>query len=108
PLPRKLAEKGARDMVRTSEARMSGTSYGTVVLHCCPESALGGPLSLVRDGDRVRLDVPGRRVDLLVKHEELVRRAAAWQPPELPARGWRRLHAQTVLPASLGADLDFL
>jgi len=108
PLPRKLAEKGVRDMVRISDARMSGTSYGTVVLHCCPESALGGPLSLVRDGDRVRLDVPGRRVDLLVKHEELVRRAAAWQPPELPARGWRRLHAQTVLPASLGADLDFL
>ncbi len=108
PLPRKLAEKGVRDMVRISDARMSGTSYGTVVLHCCPESALGGPLSLVRDGDRVRLDVPGRRVDLLVTHEELVRRAAAWQPPELPARGWRRLHAQTVLPASLGADLDFL
>ena len=108
PLPRKLAAQGVRDMVRISDARMSGTSYGTVVLHCCPESALGGPLSLVRDGDRVRLDVPARRVDLLVDAEELAARADTWQAPELPLRGWRRLHARTVLPASQGADLDFL
>ena len=108
PMPRKLAALGVRDMVRISDARMSGTSYGTVVLHCCPESAVGGPMALVRDGDRVRLDVPARRLDLLVDEEELASRSAAWQPPELPARGWRRLHAQTVLPASQGADLDFL
>jgi dihydroxy-acid dehydratase len=69
---------------------------------------VGGPLGLVRDGDRIRLDVPGRRVDLLVDEEELHKRADTWRPPETPERGWRRLYAQTVLPANLGADLDFL
>ena len=108
PIPKRLAARGVRDMVRISDARMSGTSYGTVVLHCCPESATGGPLALVRDGDRVRLDVPGRRVDLLVDETELAERRSAWRPPPLPERGWRRLHAETVLPASLGADLEFL
>jgi dihydroxy-acid dehydratase len=108
PIPKRLAAAGVRDMVRISDARMSGTSYGTVVLHCTPESAVGGPLGLVRDGDRIRLDVPARRVDLLVDAEELSRRRESWRAPELPARGWRRLYAETVLPASLGADLDFL
>jgi dihydroxy-acid dehydratase len=87
---------------------MSGTSYGTVVLHCCPESAVGGPIGLVRDGDLIRLDVPERRIDLLVAEEELARRRAEFQPPPLPGRGWRRLYAETVLPASEGADLRFL
>jgi dihydroxy-acid dehydratase len=108
PIPKRLAAAGVKDMVRISDARMSGTSYGTVVLHCAPESAVGGPLGLVRDGDRIRLDVPGRRVDLLVDEEELHKRADTWRPPEAPERGWRRLYAQTVLPANLGADLDFL
>ncbi|HEX2176611.1 MAG TPA: dihydroxy-acid dehydratase [Nocardioidaceae bacterium] len=108
PIPKRLAAAGVKDMVRVSDARMSGTSYGTVVLHCTPESAVGGPLALVRDGDRIRLDVPNRTVDLLVDADELGRRRAAWRPPEPPQRGWRRLYAQTVLPASLGADLEFL
>jgi dihydroxy-acid dehydratase len=108
PIPRRLAAQGVRDMVRVSDARMSGTSYGTVVLHCCPESAAGGPLALVRDGDIIELDVSARRIDLLVDEEELQRRRQAWTPPPLPARGWARLHAETVLPASEGADLRFL
>jgi dihydroxy-acid dehydratase len=95
-------------MVRVSDARMSGTAYGTVVLHCCPESAVGGPLALVRDGDQISLDVAARRLDLLVDGPELERRRATFQPPPLPGRGWRRLHAQTVLQANLGADLSFL
>lgn len=95
-------------MVRVSDARMSGTSYGTVVLHCAPESAIGGPLALVRDGDRIRLDVAGRRLDLLVDEAELTSRRADLSPFELPERGWRRLHARTVLQANEGADLQFL
>jgi dihydroxy-acid dehydratase len=108
PIPRRLAEAGVTDMVRVSDARMSGTSYGTVVLHCSPESAVGGPLALVRDGDLVRLDVPGRRIDLLVEDDELARRRGGLELAPLPARGWRRLHAATVVQAHLGADLDFL
>ena len=108
PIPRRLAAAGVTDMVRISDARMSGTSYGTVVLHVSPESAVGGPLGLVRDGDLVRLDVPARRVDLLVDPEELDRRRAGFVPPPVPPRGWRRLYAQHVMSASLGADLDFL
>ncbi|MEU3164552.1 dihydroxy-acid dehydratase [Streptosporangium sp. NPDC006930] len=108
PIPAKLARAGIRDMVRVSDARMSGTSYGTVVLHCTPESAAGGPIALVRDGDLIRLDVAARRLDLLVDEDELERRRADFVPPELPARGWRRLYAQTVLPATEGADLSFL
>lgn len=108
PIPRRLAEAGVRDMVRVSDARMSGTSYGTVVLHCAPESAAGGPLAFVRDGDLVRLDVVGRRIDLLVEDEELERRKVHFCPPELPARGYRRLHAETVLQANEGGDLGFL
>lgn len=108
PIPRRLAETGVKDMVRVSDARMSGTSYGTVVLHCSPESAVGGPLALVRDGDLVRLDVAGRRIDLLVDESELERRRRDWVPPRPPARGWHRLYATSVLQAHLGADLDFM
>jgi len=108
PLPRKLAAAGVRDMVRVSDARMSGTSYGTVVLHCCPESAAGGPLALVRDGDLIELDVDERRIDLLVDEDELEARRADLPAFAVPARGWRHLYASTVLPASQGADLDFM
>jgi dihydroxy-acid dehydratase len=108
PIPRYLAAAGVRDMVRISDGRMSGTAYGTVVLHCSPESARGGPLGLVRDGDLIELDVPNRRVDLLVPDEELQRRQAAAAPPAPPARGWRRLYAERVMQAEDGADLDFL
>jgi dihydroxy-acid dehydratase len=108
PIPRRLAEQGVRDMVRVSDGRMSGTAYGTVVLHVSPEAATGGPLALVRDGDRIRLDVDAGRLDLLVEPAELVRRRAEWEPPPVPDRGWRRLHALEVLPAHLGADLELL
>ncbi len=108
PIPRYLAAAGVRDMVRVSDARMSGTAYGTVVLHCSPEAAIGGPLALVRDGDRIELNVPERRIDLLVSATELSRRRAEFRPPPLPERGWRRLYAEHVLQAHLGADLDFL
>ncbi len=108
PIPAYLAKKGVMDMVRVSDARMSGTAYGTVVLHCCPEAAVGGPLALVRDGDLVELDVEERRLDLCVPAEELTRRKAEHVPPPTPDRGWRRLYAEHVLPAHLGADLDFL
>jgi dihydroxyacid dehydratase/phosphogluconate dehydratase len=107
-LPPKLLAKGVRDMVRISDARMSGTAFGTIVLHVCPEAALGGPLSKVRDGDRIRLDVPARRLELLVGEAELVRRAPA-QPAEPPAtRGYQKLHVEHVLQADEGCDLDFL
>ena len=108
PIPRKLAAQGVRDMVRVSDARMSGTAYGTVVLHCAPESAVGGPLAFVEDGDLIELDVSARRIDLLVEPEILAQRQSLFIPPELPARGWRRLYAQHVMQADRGADLDFL
>jgi len=108
PIPRYLAQAGVRDMVRVSDARMSGTAYGTVVLHCAPEAAIGGPLALVRDGDLIELDVAARRIDLLVEPSELARRRVQFIPPPLPERGWHRLYAQHVLQAHLGADLDFL
>ncbi len=108
PIPKYLAARGVRDMVRVSDARMSGTAYGTVVLHCAPEAAAGGPLALVQDGDLIDLDVPARRVDLLVDAGELGKRQAALELPKLPERGWRRLYAERVLQASEGADLDFL
>ncbi|MFE9658153.1 dihydroxy-acid dehydratase [Micromonospora sp. NPDC006431] len=108
PIPRKLARQGVRDMVRISDARMSGTSYGTVVLHCDPEAAAGGPLAVVRNGDLIRLDIAARRLDLLVDDDEVQRRLRDYVPPAAPQRGWRRLYAETVLPASQGADLSFL
>ncbi len=108
PIPRRLLEAGVRDMVRISDARMSGTAFGTVVLHASPEAAIGGPLALVRDGDPIELDADARRVDLLVDGAELARRRVTFRPPPVPERGWRRLHAKHVLQAHLGADLDFL
>jgi dihydroxy-acid dehydratase len=107
-IPRKLAEQGVTDMVRVSDARMSGTSYGTVVLHCAPESAVGGPLSLVRDGDLIRLDVAARRIDLLVEEQELEARRLTIKRNPKAARGWRRLYEDHVLQADTGADMDFL
>jgi len=108
PIPRRLAQAGVRDLVRVSDARMSGTAFGTVVLHCSPEAAIGGPLALVRDGDLLELSVSGRRIDLRVAEAELARRRVAWRPPPQPSRGWPRLQARHVLQAHLGADLDFL
>jgi dihydroxy-acid dehydratase len=108
PIPARLAREGVTDMVRVSDARMSGTAYGTVVLHVSPEAAAGGPLGLVRDGDEVELDVPAGRLELHVDEAELERRRAEHVPPPRAARGWRRLYADHVQPAHLGADLDFL
>ncbi|MGH3320413.1 MAG: L-arabinonate dehydratase [Streptosporangiaceae bacterium] len=109
PIPRKLLRRGVRDMVRISDARMSGTSYGTCVLHVAPESHVGGPLALVRDGDPISLDVPGRRLDLLVDATELERRRAEWDPrPEPYVRGYGRLFARHVTQADKGCDFDFL
>ncbi|HEV2979238.1 MAG TPA: dihydroxy-acid dehydratase [Casimicrobiaceae bacterium] len=108
PLPAKLARSGVKDMVRISDARMSGTAYGTVVLHVSPEAAAGGPLALVRSGDRIRLSVHERRLDLEVSATELARRKSDWQPPPLPRRGYQRLYAEHVLQAEHGCDFDFL
>jgi len=108
PIPKRLAAQGVRDMVRVSDARMSGTSYGTVVLHCAPESAVGGPLALVRDGDLIQLDVPARRINLLVGESELAERRADQRTWSGPERGWKRLHSERVLQANDGADLDFM
>lgn len=108
PIPKSLAAKGVKDMVRISDARMSGTSYGTVVLHVTPEAAVGGALALIRDGDMIKLDVQNRRLDVLVDEAELARRRADWTPPPRPERGWRRLYADHVQGADSGADLDFL
>jgi len=110
-LPSKLLEKGVRDMVRISDARMSGTAYGTVILHVAPESAAGGPLALVQSGDEIAFDGPNRTLDLLVDDAELGRRRAAWEAARPPAkydRGWYRLYIDTVLQADQGVDLDFL
>ena len=109
PLPKKVLEKGIDDMVRISDARMSGTCFGTIVLHVAPESALGGPLALVENGDFIRLDVPGRALTLEVDGAELERRRAAWRAPEPPAdRGYARLYVDHVLQADEGVDFDFL
>ncbi len=109
PIPKKLAKKGVRDMVRISDARMSGTAFGAVVLHVCPEAAIGGPLALVRAGDRITLDVPARRLELEVSEEELAARRAEWSPPPAQAeRGYKRLHLDHVTQADEGCDLDFL
>jgi L-arabonate dehydrase len=107
-LPPKLLRKGVTDMVRVSDARMSGTAYGTVVLHASPEAAAGGPLALVHSGDMVTLDVPRRLLRLEVDDEILAARRAKWAPPPLPDRGWLRLYIEHVMQADKGADLDFL
>ena len=109
PIPAKLLKHGVTDLVRISDARMSGTSYGAVALHVAPESAVGGPLALVETGDRIRLDVQQRRLDLLVDEGELARRREAWQPPERKdERGYRRLYEDSVLQANEGCDFGFL
>jgi L-arabonate dehydrase len=109
PIPAKLLKRGVTDLLRISDARMSGTSYGAVVLHVAPESAVGGPLALVETGDRVRLDVEERSLDLLVDEQEFARRREAWSPPERKdERGYRRLYEDRVLQANEGCDFDFL
>jgi dihydroxy-acid dehydratase len=108
PLPAKLARAGIRDMVRISDARMSGTAYGTVILHVSPEAAAGGPLAFVETGDRIRLSVCERRLDLEVDAAELSRRKSQWRAPPLPRRGYQRLYAERVLQAEDGCDFDFL
>ncbi|HEY2112780.1 MAG TPA: IlvD/Edd family dehydratase [Dongiaceae bacterium] len=109
PLPAKVLKKGVTDMVRISDARMSGTAYGTVVLHAAPEAAVGGPLALVQDGDMIELDVAGRRLHLDVSESDLAERRRRWTPPE-PAMegGYQRLYVERVLQADRGCDLDFL
>jgi dihydroxy-acid dehydratase len=108
-LPPKVLRKGIVDMVRISDARMSGTAYGTVILHTCPEAAVGGPLAIVRTGDMIELDVPARRLHLDVPQEEISRRLTEWKPsvPE-PESGYARLFHTHVQGADTGADFDFL
>ena len=109
PIPSKLARAGVKDMVRISDARMSGTAYGTIVLHVSPEAAAGGPLALVRNGDRIRLSVKSRSIDLAVAEPEIARRRAQWKPPVAqPARGYAKLYMEHVLQAEHGCDFDFL
>ena len=111
PIPRKLAQAGVKDMVRISDARMSGTAFGSIVLHVTPESAVGGPLGLVRNGDSICLDVPGRRLELLVDEATLAARRKEWQAPEAREeddRGYRKLFLDTVQQADRGCDFEFL
>jgi dihydroxy-acid dehydratase len=108
PIPAKLLRQGVTDLLRISDARMSGTSYGAVVLHVAPESAIGGPLALIETGDRIRIDVPARTLDVLLERSELERRRAAWTPPAREQRGYRRLYTDHVTQANEGCDLDFL
>ena len=109
PIPGKLARAGVKDMIRISDARMSGTAFGTVILHASPECAIGGPLGLVRSGDRIRVSVKARRLDVLLSEQELEGRRAASPPPRpIPARGYAKLYAQSVLGPELGCDFDFL
>lgn len=108
PIPKKLGAKGLKDMVRISDARMSGTAFGTVVLHIAPEAAAGGPLALVKDGDRIRLDAKSRKIDLLVEDAEMAKRRSQWKPPAKPARGYERLYVDHVSQADSGCDFDFL
>jgi dihydroxy-acid dehydratase len=108
PIPKKLAKTGLKDMVRISDARMSGTAFGTVVLHVAPDAASGGPLAMVKSGDRIRLSVGKRRLDLMVPEAELAKRQEAFKSPCLPARGYARLYNEHILQADAGCDFDFL
>jgi L-arabonate dehydrase len=108
PLPPKLLRRGITDILRISDARMSGTAYGSVVLHVSPEAAAGGPLALVQNGDFIEVDVPARRLHLDVSDADLAQRRAAWKPPPAPTRGWYKLYVDHVQQAHLGADLDVL
>ena len=108
PIPKKLARAGVTDMVRLSDARMSGTAFGSIVLHVAPEAAVGGPLAAVRDGDRIRLSIRDKRVDLLVEPDEVARRLSEHRPPSVPARGYKALYRRTVTQAPEGCDFDFL
>ncbi|MGL4810156.1 MAG: dihydroxy-acid dehydratase [Beijerinckiaceae bacterium] len=108
PIPKKLAQAGVKDMVRISDARMSGTAFGSIVLHVAPEAALGGPLAAVRNGDRIRLSVSDKRIDLLVDDLEIQRRLAGFSPPPAPKRGYKALYRRTVTQAPEGCDFDFL
>ena len=110
PIPKKLAKAGVKDMVRISDGRMSGTAFGTIVLHVTPESAIGGPLALVQSGDRIRLSVASRSISLLVSDEELKRRAASLKKPEpgVQLRGYRKLFLESVTQADQGCDFNFL
>jgi dihydroxy-acid dehydratase len=109
PIPTRLLKKGVRDMLRLSDARMSGTAYGACILHTAPESYIGGPLALVQTGDRITVDVPARRIHLEVSDEELARRRKAWTPP-LPRyeRGYGWMFSRHILQADQGCDFDFL
>ena len=109
PIPKKLLQQGIRDMVRISDARMSGTHFGTCVVHVAPESAIGGPLALVKTGDMVALDIAARTLDMDVSDAELARRRAAWTPPPaVYARGYTKLYVEHVSQAPQGCDFDFL
>ena len=108
PIPKKLAQAGVKDMVRLSDGRMSGTAFGTIVLHVSPESAVGGPLAAVRNGDQIRLSVADKRIDLLVDPAEIARRLEGFVPPPVPKRGYKALYRTTVLQAEGGCDFDFL
>ena len=108
PIPKKLAQAGVKDMVRISDARMSGTAFGTIVLHVAPEAAVGGPLGAVRNGDQIRLSVAEKRIDLLVDEAEIKRRLEGFTPPPPPARGYKALYRRTVTQAPDGCDFDFL
>jgi dihydroxy-acid dehydratase len=109
PIPQKLARAGVKDMVRISDARMSGTAYGTIVLHVSPESAIGGPLALVKNGDRIRISVKERKIDLLISESEMSKRKSAWREPSArPNRGYAKLYMDHVLQAEHGCDFDFL
>jgi len=108
PIPAKLAHAGVKDMIRISDARMSGTAYGTIVLHVAPEAAAGGPLAIVRNGDRIALSVAKKKIDLLVSEQEQKRRFQSWSRPPEPERGYAALYRRSVLQAPEGCDFDFL
>ena len=108
PIPSKLARAGVKDMVRMSDCRMSGTAFGTIVLHITPEAAAGGPLGLIETGDRVRMSVKNRTLDLLVDEATLADRRAKWQPPAKAKRGWDRIMTEQITQADEGCDLAIL